>query len=72
MLATLAMIAVLSIVTSWFTTTLDDLGYGRPSSFQIDAYVGHNGAAGMPSHFLAVNLPGHIKIIELLGVLTTV
>src|SRR5260370_26495196 len=58
MLATLALIAVLSIVTSWFTTTLDDLRYGRPRTFQIDAYVGHNEAPGMPSHVVAVNLHG--------------
>ncbi len=67
MLATLALIAVLSIVTSWFTTTLDDLRYGRPRTFQIDAYVGHNEAPGVPSHFLAINLHGRIEIIELPG-----
>ena len=67
MLVTLALIAVLSIVTSWFTTTLDDLRYGRPRTFQIDAYVGHNEVPGMPSHFLAINLHGRIEIIELPG-----
>jgi len=67
MLATLALIAVLSIVTSWFTTTLDDLRYGRPRTFQIDAYVGHNESPGMPSHLLAVNLHGRIEVIELPG-----
>src|SRR6266478_626474 len=67
MLATLALIAVLIIVTTWFATTLDDLRYGRPRTFQIVAYVGHNEAPGMPSHFLAVNLHGRIEIIELPG-----
>jgi hypothetical protein len=67
MLVTLALIAVLSIVTTWFTTTLDDLRYGRPRTFQVDAYVGHNESPGMPSHFLAVNLQGRIEIIELPG-----
>jgi hypothetical protein len=67
MLATLALIAVLSIVTSWFMTTLDDLRYGRPRTFQVDAYVGHNESPGMPSHFLAINLHGRIEIIELPG-----
>jgi hypothetical protein len=67
MLATLALIAVLSIVTTWFTTTLDDLRYGRPRTFQIDAYVGHNESPGNPSHFLAINLHGRIEIIELPG-----
>ncbi len=67
MLATIALIAMLSIVTTWFMTTLNDLHYGRPRTFQIDAYVGHNEAPGMPSHFLAVNLHGRIEIIELPG-----
>src|SRR5215472_11336041 len=67
MLATLALIAVLSMVTSWFTTTLNDLRYGRPRTFQIDAYVGQNESPGTPSHFLAVNLHGRIEIIELPG-----
>ena len=67
MLATLALIAVLSVVTTWFTTTLDDLRYGRPRTFQVDAYVGHNESPGMPSHFLVVNLHGRIEIIELPG-----
>ena len=67
MLATLALIAVLSIVTNWFATTLDDLRYGRPRTSQIDAYVGHNESAGNPSHFLVVNLHGRIEIIELPG-----
>jgi hypothetical protein len=67
MLATLALIAVLSIVTTWFTTTLDDLRYGRPRTFQIDAYVGHNESPGNPSHFLAINLHGRIEIMELPG-----
>ncbi len=66
-LATLALIAVLSIVTSWFATTLDDLRYGRPRTFQVDAYVGHNESPGNPSHFLAINLHGRIEIIELPG-----
>ena len=66
-LATLALIAVLSIVTNWFTTTLNDLRYGRPRTFQVDAYVGQNESPGMPSHFLAVNLHGRIEIIELPG-----
>src|SRR5713101_7357140 len=67
MLATVALIAVLIIVTTWFATTVDDLRYGRPRTFQIDAYVGHNEAPGMPSHFLAVNLHGRIEVIELPG-----
>src|SRR5215469_15081883 len=46
MLAALALISVLSVVTSWFTTTLNDLRYGRPRTFQVDAYIGHNESPG--------------------------
>jgi hypothetical protein len=67
MLAMLALIAVLSVVTNWFSITLDDIHYGRPRTFQIDAYVGHNESPGMPSHFIAINLHGRIEIIELPG-----
>src|SRR5262245_14655692 len=67
MLATLALIAVLSVVTNWFATTLDDLRYGRPRTFQVDAYVGQNESSGNPSHFLAVKLRGRIEVIELPG-----
>ena len=67
MLAMLALIALLSMVTNWFATSLNDLRYGRPRTFQIDAYVGHSESPGMPSHFLAINLHGRIEIIELPG-----
>jgi len=67
MLAMLALIAVLSVVTNWFSITLDDIHYGRPRTFQIDAYVGHNESPGMPSHFIVINLHGRIEIIELPG-----
>jgi len=67
MLAMLALIAVLSIITNWSATALNDLRYGRPRTSQIDAYVGHSESPGMPSHFLAINLHGRIEIIELPG-----
>ena len=67
MLTMLALIAVLSVMTNWFAITLNDLQYGRPRTSQIDAYVGHSEAPGMPSHFLAINLHGRIEIIELPG-----
>jgi len=67
MLAMLALLAAFIVVTNWVATTLDDIHYGRPRTFQIDAFVGHNESAGMPSHFIALNLHGHIEIIELPG-----
>ena len=46
---------------------LDDLHYGRPRTFQTDAWVGHNEQTGSPSHFIAINLNRHIEIIEISG-----
>ncbi|MBV9691780.1 MAG: hypothetical protein JO202_18940 [Ktedonobacteraceae bacterium] len=57
----------LSALFGWFATTLDDLHYGRPRTFQTDAWVGHNEQTGVPSHFIALNLHSHIEVIELPG-----
>src|SRR5437660_505351 len=38
----------------WAQTTLDDWQYGRPRTFQTDAFVGQE-QAGQPSHFVAIN-----------------
>lgn len=67
MITMLAMWTILTSVFSWWSTTWDDFHYGRPRTFQIDAYVGHNEAAGTPSHFIAINLNGRIEIIEFPG-----
>ncbi len=67
MIAMLAMWTVLTSVFSWWSTTWDDLHYGRPRTFQIDAFVKHNETTGIPSHFIAINLNGRIEIIEFPG-----
>ncbi len=67
MLVTVSVLAVVVVVSTWVSTTLDDLHYGRPRTFQIDASVGHNEAPGMPSHFIALNLHGRLEVIELPG-----
>ena len=44
----------------------DDLHYGRPRTYQIDAVVGHNhDTSAAPSHFIVLNLHGQITVIEL-------
>jgi hypothetical protein len=58
---------LLCTIFAWVTTGVDDLRYGRPRTFQTDAYVGHNEQAGKPSHFIALNLNRHIEIIEIAG-----
>jgi hypothetical protein len=57
----------LSLVVSWWNTTWDDLHYGRPRTFQIDAVVGQNDSTSNPSHFTALNLNGRIEVIEFPG-----
>ncbi len=67
MVFAVSILAVVIVVSNWVSTALDDLHYGRPRTFQIDAYVGHNEAPGMPSHFVALNLHGRLEIIEFPG-----
>lgn len=57
---------VLSATSGWFSTTLDDIRYGRPRTFQMDAWVGHNEQM-VPSHFVALNLKGRVEVIEFPG-----
>src|SRR5216683_1369665 len=56
MLAMLALWTVLSMAVSWGSTTWNDLHYGRPRTFQIDALVEHNDSSSNPSHFIALGL----------------
>jgi hypothetical protein len=44
----------------------DDLHYGYPRTYQTDARVGHNDTE-IPSHFIALNLHGHLEVIECPG-----
>jgi hypothetical protein len=67
MLAMLLLWIVLGALFGWVNTFMDDIHYGRPRTFQMDAWVGHNEQAGTPSHFIAVNLNRHIEIIEIPG-----
>ncbi len=55
---------VLCLLFNWWQGVQDDWRYGRPRTFQGDAMVGGDSAA-TPTHFLALNLHGHISIIEI-------
>jgi len=63
-----ALLAVLlgQALLAWCATTWDDLHYGRPRTFQSDAFVGHE-PAHTPSNFIVLNLHGRVEIIELPG-----
>jgi hypothetical protein len=51
---------------SWWQHVQDDWTYGMPRTYQTDAVVGHNhDSRAHPSHFLAVNLKGHLEVFEL-------
>ncbi len=67
MIAMLVLWTGLMGMTNWFNTTMDDIHYGRPRTFQIDQFVGHNESSGIPSHFIAINLRGHLEIMEFPG-----
>jgi hypothetical protein len=58
---------VLSALTTWWQQTDDYLHYGMPRTYQMDAVVGHQDSAAHPSHFLALNLGGHLSVIEMQG-----
>jgi hypothetical protein len=65
-IVTLLVVILYQQVANLVTITWDDLHYGRPRTFQADAFVGHE-KGNVPSHFIALNLKGHIEIIELPG-----
>ena len=53
-------------VGSWWQGVQDRWTYGYPRTYQTDAVVGHNhDSPSHPSHFLAVNLKGHLEVFEL-------
>jgi hypothetical protein len=56
-----------SALTTWWQHTDDYLHYGMPRTYQMDAVVGHQDSAAHPSHFLALNLDGHLSVIEMQG-----
>lgn len=67
MLSMILLWMVLSSLIGWYATTMDNIHYGYPRTYQADAFVGHNETNGVPSHFIAINLHGHIEIIEMPG-----
>lgn len=67
MLTMILLWMLLSSFVGWFNTTMDTIHYGYPRTYQTDAFVGHNETSGVPSHFIAINLHGHIEIIEMPG-----
>jgi hypothetical protein len=67
MLLMLVLWTLLTLAVRWVSITWDDLHYGRPRTFQIDAVVGQYDSPANPSHFIALNLNGRIEVIEFPG-----
>jgi len=67
MLCALALCTAWNNLSSWWQHTQNDLSYGHPRTYQVDAVVGHGDSASHPSHFIALNLHGRIEVIELAG-----
>jgi hypothetical protein len=71
MLLMAALFVTLNAFGSWWQVHQDDVTYGRPRTYQVDAVVGHNDSATNPSHFMFINLNRHVVIVELPGGDTT-
>jgi hypothetical protein len=67
MLLMAALFLMLNTLGSWWQIHQDDVTYGRPRTYQVDAVVGHNDSAANPSHFIFLNLNRHVEIIEFPG-----
>ena len=67
MLVMAALFVLLSSFSSWWQVHQDDVTYGRPRTYQVDAVVGHNDSPANLSHFIFLNLNRHVVIIELPG-----
>lgn len=67
MIVMLVLWTLLTLAANWWNTTWDDIHYGRPRTYQVDAVVGHNDSASNPTHFIALNLNGRIEVIEFPG-----
>jgi hypothetical protein len=67
MLAMIGLWLCLAFLVSWWSGWQEDLRYGYPRTFQVDAVVGHHDSAAHPSHFLALNEHQQIIVIEFPG-----
>jgi hypothetical protein len=67
MLAMLTLWTGLQALGSWWQIHNDDVSYGRPRTYQLDAVFGHSDSTANLTHIIIVNLNRHVIIIELPG-----
>lgn len=65
--AALLLIMLANALISWWGGVMDNIHYGYPRVSQLDAVVGHNDSPTNETHFIFVNLHGHVQIIEIPG-----
>jgi hypothetical protein len=58
-------------IGSWWQGYQDDLHYGLPRTSHLDAVVGHGDSKTNETHFVFMNLHGHVDVIEIPGGDTT-
>lgn len=53
--------------SAWWTNHQLDATYGFPRTYQVDEVIGHSDSTDHPTHFIFLNLNGHVLIVELPG-----
>ncbi len=56
-----------TVISNWWTNHQLDATYGFPRTYQVDEVVGHSDSTDHPTHFIFLNLNGHVVITELPG-----
>lgn len=67
LLALIAIYAVMGNMAAWGRSRWDDMRYGNPRTYHLDAAVGHGDGSGTLTHLLAMNLNRQVVIMELPG-----
>jgi hypothetical protein len=67
MIVAVLLVVVGQLLVGWIGMGLDELHYGYPRTFQVDAVVGHNDSPVHQSHFIVLNLQGQLEVIEFPG-----
>lgn len=52
------------LLTWWTDHQLDSL-YGMPRTYQVDQVIGNGDSITHPTHFVFLNLSGHVEIVEI-------
>ena len=67
LLALLAIYAIMGNVVGWGREQYENVRYGTPRTYHVDAVVGQEDAAGAPTHFIALNLNRQVVVYQIPG-----